>query len=87
MSQQRLISVHRLIPQVCTALILLACCSCTDVVAVQEFAKASRSVEGNSGRLPMEESPRANEQQAFYSKDNGRLTVRSSRMSNRPFWP
>lgn len=44
MSQQRSVSVPRLIPQVCTVLILLACCSCTDVAAVQDFAKASRSV-------------------------------------------
>ena len=44
MSQQRSIRVPRLMPQVCTLLILLACCSCTDVAAVQEFAMASRSV-------------------------------------------
>jgi hypothetical protein len=44
MSQHRAISVPRLVKQVCTVLILLACCSCTDVAAVQEFAMASRSV-------------------------------------------
>ncbi len=44
MSQQRLISAPRLIPQICTVLILLLCCSCADVAAVQEFARASRSV-------------------------------------------
>ncbi len=44
MSQQRLVSVRQLIPQVCITFSLLTCCSCTDVVAVQEFARASRSV-------------------------------------------
>jgi hypothetical protein len=44
MSQQRLVSPTRLIPRFCITLILLTCCSCTDVIAVQEFAKASRSV-------------------------------------------
>jgi hypothetical protein len=41
MSQQRSVSV---ISRICIALLLVTCCSCTDVVAVQDFAKASRSV-------------------------------------------
>lgn len=44
MPQQRSVSVTRLIPRICIALLLVTCCSCTDVVAVQDFAKASSSV-------------------------------------------